>query len=141
MVAPGTTCGTDLVCNRLGACIPCRTGEVCAGSGQCLTASIVCSSGEPVCTDMGIRPPNTNCTVSGNPGYCDRVGTCVPCVTNETCDGLDNNCNGLIDDAIADQTCGLGLCARTVPGCVSGMVPVCTPGMAIPEVCDNSYNN
>ncbi|MBP6832990.1 MAG: hypothetical protein KA978_19540, partial [Deltaproteobacteria bacterium] len=141
MVAPGTTCGTDLVCNRLGACIPCRTGEVCSGSGQCLTASIVCSSGEPVCTDMGIRPPNTNCTVSGNPGYCDRVGTCVPCVTNETCDGLDNNCNGLIDDAIADQTCGLGLCARTVPGCVSGMVPVCTPGMAIPEVCDNSDNN
>jgi hypothetical protein len=57
---------------------------------------------------------------------------CVP----EVCNGLDDDCDGVIDDDIAPQVCGTGSCARIVSGCQSGSVPSCTPGPATPEVCN-----
>lgn len=55
---------------------------------------------------------------------------CVPTVLNvsEVCDGLDTNCNGLVDENILPVSCGLGECERTVEGCIRGVVPTCTPG-------------
>jgi hypothetical protein len=67
---------------------------------------------------------------------CDGVGACVPCAATETCDDRDNNCNALVDDGIADVSCGVGACMRTVPGCVRGAVPTCTPGTPSVELCN-----
>jgi hypothetical protein len=69
-------------------------------------------------------------------GICDGAGTCSSCTTSEVCDGLDNNCNALIDDAVPDITCGVGACRRTVVGCLRGAVPVCTPGAPTTEICN-----
>jgi hypothetical protein len=59
----------------------------------------------------------------------------------ELCNNVDDNCNGTLDDGIATQTCGVGACVRTVPGCMGGLVPVCTPGAAAPETCNNRDDN
>ena len=72
---------------------------------------------------------------------CTSTGACIRCGTMEVCNGIDDNCNGLVDESIPDQSCGVGACARTVPGCVRGVVPVCTPGMPTPEVCNGIDDN
>ncbi len=69
-------------------------------------------------------------------GICNGSGTCAACTVSEVCDGLDNNCNAIIDDAVPDITCGVGACRRTVPGCVRGAVPTCTPGTPTTELCN-----
>ena len=67
------------------------------------------------------------------------IPTCVP--APEVCDGLDNNCNGMVDEGLGQLTCGLGACRRTVEACVGGRTQVCTPGNASAEICDNLDNN
>ena len=73
------------------------------------------------------------CT-TGQPGVCERgrdtcvggVFQCVPLVINveETCDGLDNDCDGR-----ADETFGVGSdCSIDANGCTSEGVLVCVPG-------------
>jgi hypothetical protein len=53
----------------------------------------------------------------------------------EACDPIDNDCSGLVDD-MGDTTCGLGVCARTVPVCVDGALQVCEPGQPSSEQCN-----
>jgi hypothetical protein len=93
--------------------------------------------GTVVCPDAG-----TPCT-TGMPGVCDEgreqcVGggtECVPVVpaSDERCDALDNDCDGMVDDG--DDICGtLGVCIRgaCVDRCFEGGCPdglVCTAAM------------
>jgi hypothetical protein len=68
---------------------------------------------------------------------CQPDGT-LACVqvapaTAEVCDGLDNNCNGSVDEGLGSTTCGIGACQRTVPNCVNGQIQTCTPGAPSPE--------
>jgi hypothetical protein len=69
-------------------------------------------------------------------GICDGSGSCSACTVSEVCDGLDNNCNALIDDAVTDIPCGVGACRRTVVGCLRGAVPACVPGTPTTELCN-----
>lgn len=60
--------------------------------------------------------------------------------SGEVCDGLDNNCNGQVDEGTI--TCGIGVCQTTVPTCANGVAQVCVPDPeARPEVCDNLDND
>jgi hypothetical protein len=72
-VANGTSCGTDKVCGG-GSCNPCAAGTSCTGSSACKTAVIVCTSGNPVCTDTGNQPNKTSC---GGGNVCTD-GVCGP---------------------------------------------------------------
>jgi len=74
------------------------------------------------------------------------VDSCVAGTpTTEICDGIDNNCNGTVDDGIAAvaTTCGVGECAstgsRTCQGCQ--LVDSCVVGTPTPEICDGIDNN
>ncbi len=62
--------------------------------------------------------------------------SCTPGIPGlETCNLVDDDCNGRVDDG--DQSCGIGACARTVPKCASGTGNVCTPGTpASMEICN-----
>ena len=56
---------------------------------------------------------------------------------DEQCDGLDNDCNGKVDDGLGTTTCGQGICEHTVVNCVDGQSQQCDPMEgAGDEVCD-----
>jgi len=57
--------------------------------------------------------------------------------SEELCNGLDDDGDGLIDEGFAPIRCGIGRCMREVPGCEDGVVPLCVPGEAVPEACNH----
>ncbi len=64
-------------------------------------------------------------------------GPCVPGIPGvEVCNGEDDDCDGGVDEDQPVQACGTGLCARTAPGCVDGVVPPCVAGPPSAETCD-----
>ncbi len=56
--------------------------------------------------------------------------------TQELCNGLDDDCDGVVDNGFAEVTCGVGACARTVGSCVDGVELTCEPGSPAAEVCN-----
>ena len=72
-----------------------------------------------------------------------NVPTCIP--TTEICNGLDDDCDGVVDNGIASTltTCGVGECASTgTLACVDGnMVDSCKKGVPTAEICDNKDND
>jgi hypothetical protein len=116
-VQPCVACGSpeDLACGGF-----CQPGESCApflvGAYSTSQGDCHCVTGPPVCTDMdadgyGVCP---NCGVESGCGFngndCDDANPAVNPDASEVCNnGIDDNCDGLIDCAdsacAADQVC------------------------------------
>ena len=101
-----------------------------------------CSAGDGVCRRPGVRV----CAADGNGVMCDAVaGDPAP----ETCDALDNDCDGTSDEGFA----GLGTaCSAGVGECQANGVRVCSAngaavvcnaqaGNPVAEVCDGLDND
>ena len=114
-IAEETCDGLDNDCNGL---IDDGMGTTSCGLGACLTTVANC--------------------VAGTPQQCDPFDGAEA----ETCDGLDNDCNGKIDDGLGTTTCGLGLCEKTVANCALGVSQECDPmdGWEM-ESCDGLDND
>jgi hypothetical protein len=54
----------------------------------------------------------------------------------ETCNGVDDDGDGSVDEGIEELSCGVGACARTAPGCVGGEPGECVAGTPGSEVCN-----
>ena len=80
---------------------------------------------------------NRTCT-SGSWGACE--GNIEPEADDLTCNNIDEDCNGVVDDGyVATPTsCGVGVCADSVTNtCDAGVESdTCTPGTPGTEVCD-----
>ncbi len=115
--------GLDNNCNgqvdegNPGGGLVCDTGK----QGVCGAGTTACTGGAIVC-DENVQP------------------------TAEICDGLDNNCNGQVDEGnpgggVSCNTGKLGVCAAGTTACTSGAV-VCNENVQpTPEVCDGLDNN
>ena len=92
------------------------TGVSCLGGGQ------PCDTGLPGICEAGL----TQCTATGT--TCKEIN---PPAATETCNGLDDNCNGSVDEGAMcpnSEVCEMGRC---VPTCGEGVCPSgtqCTAG-------------
>ncbi len=105
------------------------TGDATYSGGTSFVIGATCI--QRVCGDGACRRTQDLCAAACVPG--------TPSI--ETCDGLDNDCNGAADDNLGTQTCGVGLCQNTVNTCAMGAPLTCTPKPVAPELCDGKDNN
>ncbi|PYT18271.1 MAG: hypothetical protein DMF51_00535 [Acidobacteria bacterium] len=112
-------------------------------------ATEVCNGVDDNCD--GLIDENLGTTTTCGTGACTRSviacvngtpQTCTPgSPSPEVCNGIDDDCNGAVDDGIPPVTCGVGACARSVAACVGGVPQTCTPGTPIPEICGNGIDD
>ena len=53
----------------------------------------------------------------------------------ELCDGYDNDFDGTVDEGFGTDTCGLGVCARSIDQCMSGAPVTCDPMVTADPSC------
>ena len=144
------------VCSRdCSATLECPAGYSCspavdlAGNDgmQCLPDSGVCS-----CPEEG---EDRNCVRTSEFGVCQGVEVCqgeggwsqctAPNPNEEICDGIDNDCDNLIDEGMEPRSCAslpneLGSCMGTEI-CTGMGGWVCDARTAEPEICDDLDND
>jgi hypothetical protein len=99
-------------------------------------------------TQVSCAKPSDEYLLSAKSGDCNDNNPNISPGRTETCDSLDNNCNGQTDEGFnVGQGCtvGVGECARTgqfvCKADGSGTVCSAVPGNPAPEICDGKDNN
>ena len=153
-------------CNTKGALtVPCGTGTIfcTAGAWACTgpkgPAAETCDAVDNNCDGLVDNVPPVACVPAGTPpglvfggtSQCKQgTKTCGACVgfvgpSTEVCDGLDNNCDGVVDNGIIGlgATCGVNQppCTPGTTACLGGAI-VCAGAVGPqPEICDGIDND
>ncbi len=56
--------------------------------------------------------------------------------TDEECNGVDDDCDEMVDEGFGEVSCGTGLCAATAMSCVAGVPQMCVPRSGSDEECN-----
>ncbi len=137
-------CGRDCAFNQ-----NCPTSYRClqgvgtdgkAKAQQCTPASGSCTCTSSTAGQM------VSCTSANSSGTCSGFRTCDgvsgfnTCTAKvpepEICNGIDDDCDGKIDENVVPLTCGTGACKNTVDSCIDGGVTTCTPLPPSVETCN-----
>src|SRR5262249_46379302 len=112
-------------------------GQVDEGCNCVNGSTKICYAGAPGTMGVGACHAGVQTCVNGNYGAC--VGQVLP--SAETCNGVDDDCNGAVDDGLPTLSCGVGACAVTTPSCIAGVAQACVPGTPQAETCDGIDND
>ncbi len=161
--APATACGVG-ACARTGAlaCVNGQVTDTCTAGAPLAPVDATCNGVDDNCNgqvDEDYQSHGTTCGL----GVCANTGatSCVaghvidsctpisaPTSLDDSCDGLDNNCNGQVDENYLPVaiTCGIGACQRTgATSCSGGQVlNNCTAGQPLSATdftCDGVDDN
>jgi hypothetical protein len=105
---------------------------------ECVNGSAQgCYTGAAATANVGACHGGMQTCSLGHWGAC--AGEVTPAA--ETCDGLDNDCNGQVDEGLGTVSCGQGVCLATVASCANGQAQVCSPGQPSAEACDGLDND
>ncbi len=111
--------------------------EVCDGQDNDCDGDTDEGFGTTTCGKGQCEHTVDNC-IDGWPQLCNPLEGSQP----ESCDGLDNDCNGFVDESLGSTTCGQGACQNTVANCVDGQPQECNPlAGALSEECDGLDND
>ena len=158
-ISQSTTCGTGF-CTRNGAtsCVAGLIKDSCSAGSPSSNLDNNCNGIDEDCdgtADDNYVPTSTSCGV----GACATTGLkqCIngvivpqctplpPTSNDQACDGIDNDCDGQIDEDFISTTtnCGIGSCqANGYTICQSGVViDTCAAGSSYAEICDGADNN
>ena len=143
----GQECGDQLACNEGYECVdvPVLEGDP---RSQCVPAGGATCECPPKAVQLSSV---TQCIVANDLGDCTGERVCgeeglskcdAPEPEAELCDGLDNDCNGVVDDGLDGSICGIGECYHAAPSCVEGVPQECDPMEGVvAELCDGLDND
>ena len=144
----GSFCGADCDAER-----PCPSGYACElvpVGGDTEVEQCVPTSGECTCSANATKQgASTPCTLTNELGTCTGARTCSPSGLTEcdapppaaeTCNGADDDCNGIVDDAL-DGACvrtnAFGTCAGQ-RACTAGQWGACDASEPAVEACNGA---
>jgi len=147
-LAPPCDAGTIMCVSGAWACVGAKgpAAEVCDGIDNDCNGAV-----DDVASVECVPAGTPNGLVYGGKSQCKKghqtCGTCAGFIgpSAEICDGVDNDCDGVVDDATvgSGQPCGINKppCTLGQTACVNGAL-VCQGGVQpTPEVCDGVDNN
>ncbi len=124
--APSQVCGTSPLATTPECSVPQITISCQGGSWQCTFLAGICSPSCAAATDTCTGNGTTGIDNDCN-GFVDDDQSCQSCSSiPESCNGCDDNCNGFADDGAPAVPCGL----PSPPNCVG--VATCQPPQAVP---------
>lgn len=135
----------------LGVCTSfCVSDSDCPDGSDCLLLTNTGGDAQRVCVPRGLCIDADNDGFGAGPGCagadCNDEDATVNLGADELCDGLDNDCDGAIDDGVVGvgepcETGFIGLCAEGFSVCDAGLL-TCRPLRSpTDEVCDELDND
>lgn len=135
----GRDCAFDQSCPAGYQCVNARGTDGAAKVQQCTPVNASCA-----CLARGdFQQP---CEVTNAFGtcrgikQCDLVANTVACdaltPAAEVCNGLDDDCDGTVDEEQPQVSCGVGACERLASSCADGGAATCMPGVPATETCN-----